>query len=236
MPKRTKISILIPVYNEERTVKKLVSEVLAVDYGQRDIEVIVINDSRSSDRTQAILESIKDKRLKVLREPKKGKGSAVITGINNATGDIIVIQDADLEYDPNEIPTLIRPIEAKKTKVVYGSRFLGKIDYMPWHIRFANWLLTWMNNVFYFKHITDSCTCYKFMDTKLARELKLQDPGFDICHEITSKLFRRKITITEMPIHFLGSRSGAEGKKANWKNLLKSINAIFRYRFLADKA
>lgn len=228
MPKKLKISIIVPVYNEERTILSLLESVKKVDFGDRETEIIVVNDG-SSDGTKAVLDQIHDPRITIMHKENGGKGSATRMGLEHATGDVVVIQDADVEYDPNDLPSLVVPFEQAGAKAVYGSRFLGNIKHMPLPNLIANKLLTGMVDVLWFKRLTDSCTCYKMVDRELIQSFQLKDDGFDICHEITANLYRRQVPIVELPITYT-ARSGEEGKKAKWWNLLKSIYAVLYYR------
>ncbi len=227
---KNKISIIIPVYNEEKTLQQVIMKLKKVNFGQCEVEMIIINDG-SSDGTKKILNHIADKNIRIFHKKNGGKGSAVIEGLKHVTGDIIIIQDADLEYNPDDLPKLVAPIEKGETRVVYGSRFKGKIKSMPLPNRIANKILTLLNNILYGKKLTDACTCYKVLDTRFAKYLNLQDQGFDICNEITSKVFKIKETIVELPISYNAARLGNEGKKAKWWNLLKSTWAVLSYKF-----
>jgi len=220
----------MPAYNEEKTISKVLEALLNVDYQGREFELIVVNDG-SRDNTKKALDAINDPRVKVFHKENGGKGSAVIEGLKHVTGDIIIIQDADLEYDPNDIPRLVDQVGKNGARVVYGSRFMGSIRHMPIPNRIANWILTVMNNILYGKRLTDACTCYKVMDCKIAKDLHLKDTGFDICNEITSKVFKNGEKIIELPIRYNMARSVKEGKKAKWWNLLKSMWAVLYYRF-----
>ncbi len=225
------LSIIIPVYNEEKTLRTVLDAILNVDYGDRLIEIIIVNDG-SKDTTKSILDSFTaDPRVKVFHKENGGKGSAVIEGLKHVTGEIVIIQDADLEYDPNDIPRLVTQVGKNGARVIYGSRFMGSIEHMPITNRIANWILTVMNNVLYGKRLTDACTCYKVLDSKLAQDLQLADAGFDICNEITAKVFKNGEKIVELPIKYNSARSSKEGKKAKWWNLLKSMWAVVYYRF-----
>jgi len=231
MNNRLKLSIIIPVYNEDRTILSVVHSLQEVDFGEHEVEIIMINDG-STDDTKKVLDAINDERITIIHKENGGKGSATRAGLQRATGDIVVIQDGDIEYNVHDIPKLIEPFEESNAQAVYGSRFLGTIHHMPLPNKIANKLLTFMNNLFWGRGTTtDSCTCYKMLDRELIQSFDLQDEGFDICHEITANLRRKKINIVEIPISYT-ARSGEEGKKAKWWNLLKSIWAVFYYRFL----
>lgn len=227
---KVKVSIIVPVFNEAKTILRVISTLKKVNFGKREVEIIIVNDG-SNDKTKDILNNVNDSSTKVYHKRNGGKGSAVIEGLKHVTGDIIIIQDADLEYNPSDLPKLIVPIEKGETKVVYGSRFKGKIKSMPLPNRIANKILTLLNNILYGKKLTDACTCYKVLDARFAKYLNLQDQGFDICNEITSKVFKGKETIVELPITYNAARLGSEGKKAKWWNLLKSTWAVLRYKF-----
>lgn len=225
-----KASIIIPVYNEARTILQVIDKIRQVDFGPHDREVIVV-DGNSSDGTQELLQRITDPWVRVIYErERRGKGAAVREGIENATGDCVIIQDADLEYDPGDIPSLLAPIFERQAEVVYGSRFRGRIESMTKPRWIANKLLTFAMNRICGSRLTDACTCYKALDVQLARDLGLESTTFDICHEITSKVARRGVQILELPIRYR-ARNHDEGVKSGWTNFFSALYTALKYRF-----
>lgn len=225
-----KASIIIPVYNEAGTILQMIDRIRQVDFGPHDKEVIVV-DGNSSDGTQELLQRITDPWVRVIYESaRRGKGTAVREGIDNATGDCVIIQDADLEYDPGDVPSLLAPIFERQAEVVYGSRFMGRIESMTKPRWIANKLLTFGMNLICGSRLTDACTCYKALDLQLARDLELESTTFDICHEITSKVARRGVQILELPIRYR-ARSHDEGVKSGWTNFFSALYTALKYRF-----
>lgn len=222
------LSVIIPVYNEERTIEKVVRSVAAVDI---DLEIVTVDDA-STDGTSAILSRLAEEGLvRVFSQPRnRGKGAAVRRGIDEARGRICVIQDADLEYQPDDFPALIRPILDLGADAVYGSRFMGPHRvFLYWHYA-ANRFLTWMTNVLFDTMLTDMETGYKAVRTEILRDMRLRSDTFDIEPEITAKLFKRKHKVFEVPITYNG-RTYAEGKKIGAKDAVLAVRALFRFRF-----
>lgn len=239
-----KISILIPVYNEKATLRELLRRVRAVDltfdkplYTDLPLliekEIVVVDDG-STDGSQAILrEEEAQGDLKVVLHPhNRGKGSAVRTAITAASGDILLIQDADLEYDPRDYPALILPIIEGRADVVYGSRFLGgpRKAMLFWHM-IANKLITLMTNVFYDAILSDVETCYKAFRADVIKTIPLRSQRFEIEPEITAKVLKRGYRIYEVPISYTG-REYQEGKKIGMKDAFEAVGALLRYRFV----
>ena len=227
-----KLSVIIPVFNERETLKELVEAVLAVDYAD---EIVIVDDG-SVDGTRDLYEEIAalDASIKIhMHEGNKGKGAAVRTGFAEADGDIFLIQDADLEYDPREYEMLVRPILEGKTAVVYGSRFRGgptKTMFF-WHM-VGNKLLTLVTNILYNTILTDMETCYKVFRADLVRDIPLRAQGFEFEPEITSKILKRGHRIYEVPISYNG-REFDEGKKLNpWIEGPKALYYLLKYRFV----
>lgn len=223
-----KLSIIIPVYNEKANIAAVIDAVKTVDLPK---EIIVVDDG-STDGTSEILESYKDDETIRIHSSvlNFGKGTAIRVGLKYVTGDIVVIQDADLEYDPQQIPELIKPIAEDKADVVYGSRFKGSIKGM----KFANWLanriLVIAANVLYRAGISDEATCYKAFRADVIKSLQLKCTRFEFCPEVTAKVRKRGIPIHEIPIHYTG-RTVAEGKKVTWKDGFEAIWVLIKYRF-----
>ena len=227
-----KLSIVMPAYNEKRTILEIVDRVLAVDLGDLEKELIIVDDG-SKDGTRDILATLDGTRgIRVFYQPENaGKGAAITRGLNEATGDIMLIQDADLEYDPDEYPILLRPILRGDADVVYGSRFLGsphghRVLYF-WH-SVGNKMLTLMSNMFSGLNLTDMETCYKVMTETVVRRLDLRSKRFGVEPEITCKVARLRARVYEVPISYNG-RTYAEGKKIGFKDAIQAAWTIVRY-------
>jgi len=235
MPK--KVSIIIPTYNEEKTITDVINRILKVPLTNIKKEVIIVDDF-STDKTRDTLNKIKNKNIKIFyHKTNMGKGSAIRTALKNATGDIILVQDADLEYNPEEYPKLIKPILNKKTKVVYGSRFLSKGGKLKeknpfvYYIHFlGNWGLTQITNLLFKSKLTDMETCYKVFTKDVIKNIKLRAKRFDFEPEITAKILKKHHKIYEVPISYK-SRDIKEGKKITWKDGVKALYYLIKYRF-----
>jgi len=224
-----KLSVIIPSYNEAKTLPHILRRILEVGL-EIDKEVLVVDDG-SEDSTQAVLESLHHPAIKVLRHRQnRGKGAAIRTALSEATGDIVLIQDADLEYDPACYPELIQPILEGRADVVYGSRVLGGSPRSYGRYYWGGRFLSCLANTLYGIRITDESTGYKVMRTRLMKELHLECDGFDFCPEVTAKLARKGIPIHEVPIYYR-PRSFAEGKKIRWKDGWIAVKRLIRYRF-----
>lgn len=224
-----KLSIVIPVYNEHETVKDILAAVRAAPVANK--EIIVVDDC-SRDGTRDLLQGELRSQIDVLvmHDVNQGKGAALRTGFNHATGDIVVVQDADLEYDPNEYPLLMEPIEKNKADVVFGSRFMGgrphRVVYF-WHM-IGNKFLTLLSNMFTNLNLTDMETCYKMFRREVIQSIKVEENRFGFEPEITAKVARGGYRIYEVGISYYG-RTYAEGKKIGWRDGFRAIYAILKY-------
>ncbi len=227
-----KLSIVIPVYNERDTLLELVEKVKKVNLGQVKKEIIIVDDF-SRDGTRDLLPNIKE--CKIFYHAKNmGKGAALREGFKHASGDIIVIQDADLEYDPNDFTRLMKPILEKRAKVVYGSRFLGKDKdtkkrFLPSHY-IGNRVLSFITSLLFFTKITDMETCYKMFAREVIENINLQAKRFEIEPEITTKILKKGYKIVEIPISYT-ARTSEKGKKINWIDGIKAFLYLLKYRF-----
>jgi glycosyltransferase involved in cell wall biosynthesis len=225
-----KLSVIIPAYNEINTIEKILEKVKDVKISK---EIIVIDDG-STDGTREYLKKLKDKDLKIIfHEKNSGKSSAVRTGIKEAKGDITIIQDADLEYDPQDYYKLIKPIQEGKYKVVYGTRYpvVSKMFNLTHRFFLANRILTIMTNILYNAKITDEPTCYKVFDTKVLQSLNLKSKRFEFCPEVTAKVRKKGYKIFEVSINYY-PRTIKEGKKINWKDGIEAVWTLIKYRFV----
>lgn len=218
----------MPVFNEFDTVKTIIGKVMQVGI----VDELIIVDDRSTDGTIEVLKGIKEEKIKVFfHEVNCGKGAALRTGFSKVTGEIIIIQDADLEYNPSEYSQLLQPILDGRADAVYGSRFLGGPHrvLLFWHY-LANKLLTLLSNIFNNLNLTDMETCYKVFKTDVIRQIRLKSNRFGFEPEITAKLAKKKFRIYEMPISYSG-RDYSEGKKIGFKDALEAFFCIIYYRF-----
>lgn len=225
-----KLSIIIPVYNEKHTIEEVIDRVRKIDVGMEK-EIVIVDDG-SKDGTQDVLNNLNFPDTKTFFHVKnQGKGAALHTGFSNAQGDIILIQDADLEYDPAEYPTLLKPILDGRADVVYGSRFLGgphRVLFF-WHY-VGNKLLTTLSNILSNLNLSDMETCYKVIKKDVLDRITLKSKRFGFEPEITIKLAKLKVKIYEVPISYSG-RDYSEGKKIGWRDGIAAIYHIIRFKF-----
>jgi len=228
MPADPLLSVVMPVFNERNTIEEIIRRVLAI---RMRIQLIVVDDV-STDGTTEILERLqKEHGFLLLRQPRNGgKGAALRRGFQAVTGDLVLIQDADLEYSPEEYPLLTELIVAGRADVVYGSRFLGRHRVFLLTHYMGNRLLTMIANILYNTMLTDMETCYKVMRTDVLRSMELRSNGFGIEPEITAKVFKRRYRVYEIPISYDG-RGYDEGKKITWRDGVVALWVLVKYRF-----
>jgi glycosyltransferase involved in cell wall biosynthesis len=233
-PTRTyrSLTVITPVFNERTTVAEVIRRMRAVELPVT-LQIIAVDDG-SSDGSDKVLGAIEDSTVRVLRHKQnQGKGAAIRTGLAEAHGDLILIQDADLEYDPNDWPKLLEPILRGKARVVYGSRFTGeRKNMLPLHW-VGNRLLSLVTNVLYSSTLSDMETCYKLFDAQVLEGLHIVSNRFDFEPEITAKVLRRGHRIYEVPISYAG-REPTEGKKITWRDGIGALRALVKFRFTRE--
>ena len=222
-----KLSVVIPVYNEKKSLLEIIQRVQSVPIEK---EIILVDDF-STDGTRDLLHDLEKQEFKVLyHEKNKGKGAALRTGFQHATGEFVIVQDADLEYDPNDYPKLLQPILDGKADVVYGSRFSGHRSNMTSLHTLGNLFLTGITNLFYRTSITDMETCYKLFRRETIQGIRIECNRFNFEPEVTAKLLKRGLRIVEVPISYSG-RSFSEGKKITWRDGFSAVWTLIKYRF-----
>jgi glycosyltransferase involved in cell wall biosynthesis len=230
-PKLRKLSVIVPVYNERNTLVEVLRRMRAVELPDGIEREIIVVDDGSSDGTRDVLKQLGDSTVRVvLHDVNRGKGAALRTGFSHATGEYVLVQDADLEYDPEDWPKLLNPVLRGKARVVYGSRFTGERRNMLLLHWIGNRFLSMTTNVLYNTTLSDMETCYKLIERDLLDEMKLHSNRFDIEPEITAKVLKRGIRIYEVPISYSG-REFDEGKKITWRDGFAALWTLVKYRF-----
>lgn len=237
-----KLSVIIPVYNENATIRDVLDIVGGLDIAK---EIIVVDDGSNDGTRETLVNLSMDGIKKCFHSKNRGKGAAIRTGLAKVTGDIVIIQDADLEYNPEEYHQLIQPILEGEAEVVYGSRFLGRLDHKGISLHFyyvlffgvrhytfflGVKLLNLLTRLLYGVKVTDEATCYKVFKTDVIRDIELKCERFEFCPEVTAKVCKKGYKIHEVPISYVG-RSFKEGKKINWKDGIEAIYTLIKYRF-----
>ena len=228
------ISIIVPCYNEKNTIEKIIEKIYSIKIKK---EIIIVDDGSKDGTAEILKRKIKSKAKKIIFHKKNmGKGAAIKSSLKFIKGEIVIIQDADLEYDPKDYHKLLRPFKNKSINVVYGSRVLGrKNSVFSYNLAkqfriFGNHLLTSISNFLNKQSLTDAHTCYKILRKNIFLKLKIKENGFSFCPEVTTKLSNLGIKIIEVPISYNG-RSYKEGKKIGFKDAYKAINTIFKYKY-----
>ena len=229
MPEYRSLSVVVPVFNERNTVVEILRRMRQVELPV-DLEIVVVDDG-SDDGTEKVLGALEDSTVRVVRHShNQGKGAAVRTGLEHARGDLLLIQDADLEYDPDDWPLLLTPMLKGRAQVVYGSRFTGaRSNLLFWHW-VGNRFLSLVTNVLYNTTLSDMETCYKLFDRRVLDGITIESDRFEFEPEITAKVLRRGYRIYEVPISYAG-RNRDEGKKITWRDGFGALATLVRYRF-----
>jgi len=225
-----KVSIIIPVYNEEKTIADVVQKVKGSTIKGWKKEIIIVDDG-STDRTATICKKFIKECLYVQKKKNEGKGSAIVEGLKKATGDMILIQDADLEYSPNDYPTLLAPFEHAHVDVVYGSRFLGSHLSTMFVYELGNKFVTLATNILFNTNITDMETGYKVFRKSVLSGITIKAKRFDVEPELTAKILKKGYQIYEVPISYFG-RKFEEGKKLTWKDGIVALWTLIKYRIV----
>ena len=230
-PEHRTLSVIIPVFNERTTVAEIIRRLQSVTI-PLELEIVVVNDA-STDGTSEALASLADATLRIIDHPtNRGKGAAVRTGLSAATGDIVLIQDADLEYNPSDLPHLLAPLLSGTASVVYGNRFKGDCRNMTRLHWLGNRFLSFVTSVLYSSSVSDMNTCYKLFDRRILDDISLRSERFDFDPEITAKILRRGHRIHEVPVSY-SARTVSEGKKITWRDGGSVLAALVRYRVVS---
>ena len=225
-----KLSVIVPVFDERNTVVEIVRRMRAVDLPV-DLEIVIVDDG-STDGTRDVLRQLGDSTVRVItHEANRGKGAAIRSGLAQVHGDLVLVQDADLEYDPEDWPKLLNPMMRGKAQVVYGSRFTGERRNMLFLHWVGNRFLSLVTNVLYNTTLSDMETCYKLFDRTVLQGMKLRAMRFEFEPEVTAKILRRGIRIYEVPISYTG-REVDEGKKITWRDGFIALWTLVKYRFV----
>jgi glycosyltransferase involved in cell wall biosynthesis len=225
-----KLSVIVPVFNERNTVAEIVRRMRHVELPM-EREFVLVDDG-SDDGTRPVLTQLEDSTVRVVLHPRnRGKGAAIRTGLEHVTGDLVLIQDADLEYDPDDWPKLLAPLLKGKAEVVYGSRFTGERRNMLFLHWIGNRMLSFVTNLLYNTTLSDMETCYKLFDRRVLDGITIRSDRFDFEPEITAKVLRKGIRIYEVPISYAG-REFHEGKKITWRDGFAALFALVKYRFV----
>ena len=225
-----KLSIIVPVYNEQNTISEILKRIMSVFLSGWSKEIIVVDDG-STDRTKAMLKSWEKKVHVIYKEKNEGKGSALSIGFRKATGDVILIQDADLEYSPTDYPVLLAPFDNTQVDVVYGSRFLGPHLSTMFMYAQGNKFVTLVTNLLFNSNITDMETGYKVFRRRALDGITIRAKRFDVEPELTVKVLKKGCQIYEVPISYYG-RKFAEGKKLTWRDGVVALWTLIKYRFI----
>jgi glycosyltransferase involved in cell wall biosynthesis len=225
-----KLSVIVPVFNERNTVAEIVRRMRTVDLPV-DREIVIVDDG-SDDGTRDVLTQLGDSTVRIVKHPfNRGKGAAIRTGLESSSGDVVLLQDADLEYDPEDWPKLLGPVLKGRARVVYGSRFTGERRNMLFLHWVGNRFLSLVTNVLYNSTLSDMETCYKLFQRDVLDGIRLQADRFDFEPEFTAKVLRRGIRIYEVPISYAG-REPYEGKKITWRDGVTALWTLVKYRFV----
>ncbi|MHB8895966.1 MAG: glycosyltransferase family 2 protein [Candidatus Geothermincolia bacterium] len=229
-PQPKKLSVIMAAHNEELTIREAVEATLDANVSPLELELIVVDDG-SNDRTPEIIRDFEghERVISLIHEENHGKGRGIRTGLGRVTGDIVLIEDADLELDPKEYPKLIAPILADEADVVFGSRFRGKVENMRWFSKLGNRVLSLVASLLFWCWITDEATGYKVFRTDVIKSFNLQCEGFDFCPEATAKTIMGGYRLTEVPVDYNG-RSVAEGKKVRLRDGYHAAKVLVKYR------
>lgn len=224
-----KISIIIPVFNEKEFIVEILEKVEQVNFLGLEKEIVVVDDC-STDGTRHILEGLQQQYKVFFHDKNQGKGAALKTGFKNSTGDIFAIQDADLEYDPNDLKKLVEAVLSGETEVVYGSRMIAKNPIGHYAFYLGNKVISFLTRLLYGVTLTDVETCYKVFKKEVLEHLSLQENDFGFEVEFTAKVLKNNIKIKELPISY-NPRKFSQGKKISWRDGLKAIWLLFKFRF-----